>query len=109
MKREFTEEHKRKISDALKNRKLSQTHKDNISRSLAGRTKSNDHKEKISNSVKSYYGDFRFLEKLSDEEILKVYSMISYRLLPVLKNVYSMNTKDLSRVTQIIKSKINNK
>ena len=106
-KREFTQEHKQKISDALKNRHLSNEHKDKISHSLVGRAKSSEHKERISNAVKSYYSDFRYLEGLTDEEIMKVFSVISNRLLPILRNTYAFNTKDLSRICQLIRSKNN--
>jgi hypothetical protein len=64
----FTEEHKQKISEALKNRKFSDNHKMNISKSLKGRPSKNKGKiiPKISENNKQRWGNPEYKKRVSN-------------------------------------------
>ncbi len=72
-KRKFSDDHRKKISDAKKGRPHSSTHRDNISKALKGKRFSKEHREKIRNALKGNKNALKGKEKFSND-LLTEYS-----------------------------------
>lgn len=105
-KRKFSDDHRKKISEAKRGKPHSNAHRENISKALKGKRFTKEHKEKIRNALKGNKNALKDKEKVSND-LLVEYSKDEVCVNWIKLNKYYIDSfKDVKTANQLLQDNI---
>lgn len=105
-KRKFSDDHRKKISEAKKGKPHSSSHRENISKALKGKRFTKEHREKIRNALKGNKNALKDKEKVSND-LLAEYSENETCVNWIrLNRLYIDSFKDVKTENQLLQNNI---